>query len=91
VQHAADGADYEVTVTIHDDRCIIDVVDEGVGVPVELDVFAPFQRGSSTTEGAGLGLYIVRNLVRAMGGDVTASRNPSGVGSTFSVRLPDAR
>jgi signal transduction histidine kinase len=69
----------------------IEVVDEGVGVPTEVDVFAPFQRGSTTTEGAGLGLYIVRNLVRAMGGDITASRNASGIGSTFCVRLPGDR
>ena len=26
------GADYQVTVTIHEDRCVIDVVDEGVGM-----------------------------------------------------------
>jgi serine/threonine-protein kinase RsbW len=32
VQHADSGADYEVTVTIHEDRCIIDVVDEGTGM-----------------------------------------------------------
>jgi signal transduction histidine kinase len=74
-----------------DDAVVIEIVDEGVGVPLELDVFAPFQRGSTATEGAGLGLYIVRNLVRAMGGDVTASRNASGVGSTFTVRLPGDR
>jgi serine/threonine-protein kinase RsbW len=30
VQHA--GTDYEVTVTIQEDRCIIDVVDEGAGI-----------------------------------------------------------
>jgi serine/threonine-protein kinase RsbW len=32
VQHADLGADYQVTVTIHEDRCVIDVVDEGVGM-----------------------------------------------------------
>lgn len=32
VQHADSGADYEVTVTIQEDRCIIDVVDEGTGM-----------------------------------------------------------
>lgn len=70
------------------DVVVIDVADEGVGLPDGIDVFAPFLRGNTATEGVGLGLYIVRNLVRAMGGDVTASRNASGRGSTFSVRLP---
>ncbi|MEV6924177.1 ATP-binding protein [Dactylosporangium sp. NPDC051485] len=32
VQHAGMGSDYEVTVTIQEDRCIIDVVDEGTGL-----------------------------------------------------------
>lgn len=67
---------------------VLEVTDEGVGIPEDVDVFAPFQRGNTRAEGVGLGLYIVRNLVRAMGGDVTAVRNPSGVGSTFTVRLP---
>jgi NtrC-family two-component system sensor histidine kinase KinB len=69
---------------------VIDVVDEGPGVPDGIDVFAPFQRGDATTEGSGLGLYIVRNLARAMGGEVSVARNPParGSGSTFSVRLP---
>jgi signal transduction histidine kinase len=70
-----------------EDAVVIEIVDEGVGVPIDIDVFAPFQRGSTATEGAGLGLYIVRNLVRAMGGEVTAARNASGPGSTFAVRL----
>jgi signal transduction histidine kinase len=69
---------------------VIDVTDEGPGVPGDVDVFAPFQRGDETTEGSGLGLYIVRNLARAMGGDVSVERTPPsrGTGSTFSVRLP---
>jgi len=80
------------TVTVgarrEDDVVVIEVCDEGIGVPEDIDVFAPFQRGDTTTDGAGLGLYIVRNLVRAMGGDVRASNNVAGPGATFAVRLP---
>ena len=36
VEHSTAGSAYEVTVTIQEDRCIIDVVDEGPG-PVSLD------------------------------------------------------
>ena len=66
----------------------IEVVDEGLGIP-EGDLFAAFSRGdtSTGTNGSGLGLYIVRNLVEGMGGDVAASRNRSG-GSTFTLTLP---
>ena len=53
----------------------IAVVDEGVGVPVGMDVFEAFQRGDTEHIGVppwiGMGLHIVRDLVEAMGGTVT--------------------
>ncbi|MHB8670972.1 MAG: sensor histidine kinase [Acidimicrobiales bacterium] len=64
------------------------VIDYGLGIPEGIDLFAPFQRGDTVTRGAGLGLYIVANLVEAMGGSVSARRNRGGEGSTFVVRLP---
>jgi signal transduction histidine kinase len=88
VKYSPLGTTVAVAARREGEAIVIDVIDEGVGIPTHIDVFAPFQRGDTTTEGAGLGLYIVRNLARAMGGDVTGTRNDSGVGSTFSVRLP---
>jgi signal transduction histidine kinase len=71
---------------------VLEVRDEGKGIPDGVDLFAPFQRGEAESDvpGVGLGLYIVRNLVRAMGGDVLAHRNIDGPGSTFRVLLPAA-
>jgi signal transduction histidine kinase len=73
------------------DGVAIAVVDEGIGLPEGVDLFEPFKRGDrdlvGATPGIGLGLHIVRNLVEAMGGTVTAENNPSR-GSTFTVRLP---
>jgi signal transduction histidine kinase len=91
VKYSPTATRVSVGARAEDDDVVIDIVDEGVGVPTEIDVFAPFQRGTTSTEGAGLGLYIVRNLVRAMGGDIAAARNRSGAGSTFTVRLPRSR
>jgi anti-sigma regulatory factor (Ser/Thr protein kinase) len=58
VEHAANGADYHVTVTIQDDRCVIDVIDEGGGVdgadPIDPDVGPDAE--------AGRGLRIIRAL-----------------------------
>lgn len=71
----------------------VDVTDNGIGIPDDIDVFAAFQRGHEAgvraSPGVGLGLHIVRNLTRAMGGEVTARRNQDG-GSTFTLRLPTA-
>lgn len=68
----------------------LSVADEGVGIPEEIDLFAPFTQGAARntgTSGVGLGLYIVHNLVEGMGGTVRATRNRDS-GSTFTVRLP---
>ena len=71
-------------------RAILEVRDEGEGVPEDVDLFAPFQRGPGHEDlpGVGLGLYIVHRLVASMGGDIEARRNPAGPGSIFTVRLP---
>ena len=72
------------------------VVDRGRGIPrEELDrIFHKFHRVedpmTTTTGGTGLGLYIARELARAMGGDVEADSTPDG-GSTFTMRLPLVR
>lgn len=70
----------------------LEVQDRGIGIAEDGTdrIFEPFQRGgvdSKAKPGAGLGLYIVRKLVEAMGGTVTARGKP-GKGSTFVVRLP---
>ncbi len=72
------------------------VVDRGRGIPrEELDrIFDKFHRVGDpmtmTTSGTGLGLYIARELARAMGGDVEAVSAPER-GSTFTMRLPLVR
>ncbi len=67
------------------------VEDNGIGIPEEDQdkVFRKFERGSNTggINGTGLGLYIVRELVRKHGGDVTFT-SKKGEGTTFQVYLP---
>jgi signal transduction histidine kinase len=92
VKYSPDGGQITIRVTEDAGAAIIDVIDEGVGVPLHVDVFEAFRRGDmrvGQTAGIGLGLHIVRDLVDAMGGTVTARRNPVS-GSTFTVRIPDA-
>ncbi len=77
--------------------CRLDVIDSGEGIRGEdlKNIFKMFWRGSeerrSRVRGTGLGLYIVRNIVKDHRGKVWASSPGVGRGSTFSVRLPRVR
>ncbi|MFL5264941.1 MAG: sensor histidine kinase, partial [Anaeromyxobacteraceae bacterium] len=83
VQVALAGGEAEVVVTVHNG---------GPPVPAELlpEVFEPFRRGAAPrAEGGsvGLGLFIVREIVRAHGGAVEV-HSSADAGTTFTVRLP---
>lgn len=74
------------------DRIRFEVIDQGPGIPIEEigRVFERFGRGreaaARNVPGAGLGLYLSRQLVRAHGSEL-AVRSETGVGSTFSFEL----
>lgn len=89
VKYSPAGGAITLDVRQDDGVVVLDITDEGVGIPEDRDLFAAFQRGANeSTAGSGLGLYIVRNLVEGMGGHVSARRNDTG--STFSVTLRSA-
>lgn len=74
----------------------ISVRDNGIGIPAAArkKIFDPFYRVEtglrSKAPGAGLGLAIVRHLVKMLGGEIRLESEP-GRGSLFTVRLPAAR
>ena len=77
----------------HDGQLCIKVCDNGIGIPQEVisKLFNPFvQAEESTTRkfgGTGLGLVIVKKLVRLMGGKISVD-STFGQGTTFTVLLP---
>ncbi len=77
-----------------ENRIDVSITDEGKGISqAELPkVFDKYYRaaGSEQITGAGMGLYIVRLLLGAMGGTIKAVSNP-GLGSTFTFSLPRVR
>lgn len=88
------GGRVEMSARVQDHRWLLDVTDHGVGfTPGEAErLFAPFERDdkSGMQAGSGLGLYISRQLMRDMGGDLTATSAGPGKGATFTVTLPIA-
>ncbi len=73
---------------------IVTVSDHGMGIPHEERdrLFGRFARLDSARiseiRGTGLGLYICRQIMRAMGGDVWLQESTPGVGSTFAFAIP---
>lgn len=77
-------------IAVGDHRCVrVTVADGGPGVPKEdrRRIFEPFERGSSTTSGTGLGLAVAHAIVQAHGGRIWVSQSPTG-GAAFTFELP---
>jgi signal transduction histidine kinase/CHASE1-domain containing sensor protein len=87
------GKPVEISVEADGDLAILSVRDHGIGIP-EADqrrIFHRFERAVSRRNygGFGLGLWIVRQIVEALGGAVRVESAP-GEGSTFTVQLERA-
>ena len=81
----------DVTITTNQSHCIITIKDNGLGMnkAVQSKMFQPFFRGSERSKGAGLGLFVVNNLIEKVGGQIEVSSQP-GLGSTFTVSIPNS-
>jgi signal transduction histidine kinase/ActR/RegA family two-component response regulator len=83
-----------VWLKAEDGAALLTVHDQGAGIPPELmdRVFDIFVQGDDSLErtsgGLGIGLTLVRELVRMHGGDVQVTSEGRGRGATFTVRLP---
>ena len=75
-----EGDGHDVVLSVHND-----------GEPIPPDVlpvlFEPFQRGDQGPHGLGLGLYIVREVIRRHGGSIDVRSSPD-TGTTFVSRWP---
>lgn len=92
VTHTPAGATVEVKAFSQAAWAAVEVVDSGPGLPEEKlrDLFVEYyttQHGNNENNHYGLGLTIVKMLVEAHGGNITAGNNPEG-GAVFRVKLP---
>jgi signal transduction histidine kinase len=70
-------------------EAIIEVEDDGVGVPTDLlpHLFEPFFTTKERGHGVGLGLAVSRGIVERHGGRIEVQSAP-GRGTKFTIRLP---
>gem|GEM_PF-6186839 len=78
-----------VFITVQNNVCTIIVADNGIGVRAEYQhkVFEMFFRATEKSDGSGLGLYIVKQTVDKMGGNIQME-SFHGLGTSITVTLP---
>lgn len=95
IRHTPANGEVIIACTAGGGRVSVTIRDTGDGIAAHdlPHVFTPLYRGESSRNrqrgGAGLGLAIAQRLVRAHGGDITASNAPGG-GALFVCTLPSA-
>lgn len=79
----------QIRVRSENDNCIILVEDNGVGIKTDHleKIFDMFYRASENSKGSGLGLYIAREAMKKLGGQITVE-SELGKGTRFKIILP---
>lgn len=96
IKFTPEGKSIDVTISSNNHKVFVKIKDEGVGIPKDkLEViFERFgQTGNNFTrhsEGTGIGLCLVKLLIKAMDGDIKVD-STEGKGSTFTVSIPDIK
>ena len=83
------GGTIHVTARCQDDRVLLQVSDDGPGIPADIlpRVFDPFFTTKDVGEGSGLGLSIVHGIIDRHGGHIDVDSQP-GQGTRFSLSFP---
>jgi PAS domain S-box-containing protein len=91
IKYSPQGGEVQCTLTCQADQAILQVKDQGIGIPLEdqAHLFETFHRASNIRNipGTGLGLAIVKRSVDSHGGTINVS-SQVGVGTTVTVTLP---
>ena len=80
----------DIQVLISKVNAVITIEDNGVGIKKEYlpKIFNMFYRASENSFGSGLGLYIARQAVERLGGEIKVD-SKLGIGTTFTITLPN--
>ena len=94
IQYAGNPPQGNVALRLEGESVVVEISDNGSGIPKEQHrkVFGRFVRLGKELQrekpGTGLGLYIVRTLVKQLGGKVRVLDRDKKMGTVFEVRLP---
>jgi signal transduction histidine kinase len=82
----------EIAIKIHVDhlRADISFADNGIGIDEKnlARIFEMFYRATEQSDGSGIGLYIVKNAIDKLGGQITVA-SKSNEGTRFHIILPN--
>jgi signal transduction histidine kinase len=83
----APGSALAIRAAVEDNKLLIEVVDNGPGIPEDIinKIFEPFF--TTKHKGSGLGLAVSQNIIRSMDGDITVSSVPNKE-TKFTITLP---
>jgi signal transduction histidine kinase len=85
----SDRGRIDLTITAADSTVVLEVLDDGSGVPSDVleKVFDPFFTTKVGLQGVGLGLFVAEGMIRTYGGWITASNRDDGRGARFRIEL----
>lgn len=83
------GGILSISARLEEDHVVIEVSDDGVGIPEDniSQIFDPFFTTKPVGKGTGLGLSICYGIIKKLGGEISV-RSVIDKGSTFCIRLP---
>lgn len=93
IKYSSPGRALQIRVTAgrKEGKVVFSFSDNGQGIDLQRvgnKLFMPFTRFSSNTEGSGIGLYLIRNIVERNGGKINVESQP-GKGTTFRIFLQE--
>ncbi len=94
IKYSGNSVQLDIHLSINAKYFIADFTDHGIGIPAkeQKHIFNKFARvydpNIPSVKGTGLGLYWVKEIIKAHGGRVSAFSAGSECGSTFRIELP---
>lgn len=82
----------DLTVTVSKSKAMLIFADNGEGIPAEhqKSVFKMFYRASERSQGSGLGLFIIKEVVKKLNGKIKLESVPNQ-GTTFTLTIPNSK